>query len=71
MPGTGLISFGSFGFADDPGDSVLVVPRVVVGTRRGRSWVTVIGQDELAAIPDLEPQPTPPPRATWSSPTAR
>ena len=25
--------------------------------RRGRSWVTVIGQDELAALPDLEPQP--------------
>ena len=60
LPGTGLICFGSFGFADDPGDSVLVVPRVVVGTRRGRSWVTVIGQDELTGMPDLEPQATPP-----------
>ncbi len=60
VPGTGLICFGSFAFADDPGDSVLVVPRVVVGTRRGRSWVTVIGQDELAGMPDLEPQATPP-----------
>ena len=29
-PGTGLVAFGSFGFADDPGDSVLVVPQVVV-----------------------------------------
>ena len=27
VPGTGLISLGSFGFADDPGDTVLVVPR--------------------------------------------
>ncbi len=59
-PGTGLISFGSFGFADDPGDSVLVVPRVVVGTRRGRTWITVIGQDELAGAPDLHAQDAPP-----------
>ena len=62
-PGTGLICFGSFGFADDPGDSVLVVPRVIVGTRRGRAWVTVIGQDELAgaarprATADIPPAP--------------
>jgi menaquinone-specific isochorismate synthase len=60
VPGTGLVAFGSFGFADEPGDSVLVVPRVVVGTRRGRAWVTVIGQDELAALPDLDAQPLPP-----------
>ncbi len=53
VPGTGLISVGSFGFADDPGDSVLVVPRVVVGTRGDRSWVTVIGDDEPAAVPEL------------------
>ena len=30
-PGTGLVCFGSFGFSDDPGESVLVVPEVVVG----------------------------------------
>jgi menaquinone-specific isochorismate synthase len=53
VPGTGLISFGSFAFADDPGDSVLVVPKVVVGTRGSRTWITVIGQDELAALPQL------------------
>jgi menaquinone-specific isochorismate synthase len=53
VPGTGLISIGSFGFADDPGDSVLVVPRVVVGTRGDRAWITVIGEDELSALPDL------------------
>ena len=60
VPGTGLISFGSFGFADETGDSVLVVPRVVVGSRRGRSWVTVIGEDELSVMPDLSHQPSPP-----------
>ena len=27
LPGTGLVCFGSFAFADEPGDSVLVVPR--------------------------------------------
>jgi menaquinone-specific isochorismate synthase len=57
VPGTGLISVGSFGFADDPGDSVLVVPRVVVGTRGDRAWVTVIGSDELPALPELVVQP--------------
>ncbi len=53
VPGTGLICVGSFGFADDPGDSVLIVPRVVVGTRGERSWVTVIGVDELSPLPEL------------------
>ncbi len=52
-PGTGLISVGSFGFADDPGDSVLIVPRVVVGSHGDRSWVTVVGEDELSPLPDL------------------
>ena len=62
-PGSGLVCLASFAFADDPGDSVLVVPQVVVGTRGGRSWITVIGQDELAPIPPLEvASPAPPPR---------
>ncbi len=63
LPGTGLICVGSFGFADDPGDSVLIVPRVVVGTKGDRSWVTVIGNDELAPVPELVAQEeVPPPR---------
>jgi menaquinone-specific isochorismate synthase len=41
-PGTGLVSFGSFAFADAPGDSVLVVPSVVVGRRGSTTWVTRI-----------------------------
>ena len=47
-PGTGLVCFGSFAFADEPGESVLVVPEVVVGRRGSTTWVTTIG---LAAIP--------------------
>ena len=63
VPGTGLICVGSFGFADDPGDSVLIVPRVVVGTRGDRSWVTVIGIDELSPVPELVSHAeVPPPR---------
>ena len=41
-PGTGLVCFGTFGFADDPGDSVLVIPKVVIGRRAGRTWLTVV-----------------------------
>ncbi|MBF4163888.1 isochorismate synthase [Nocardioides sp. CBS4Y-1] len=43
-PGSGLVCFGSFAFGDDPGDSVLVVPAVVVGRRGDRAWVTTIGR---------------------------
>ncbi len=42
LPGTGLVCFASFAFADEPGDSVLVVPEVVVGRRDGQAWVTTI-----------------------------
>ncbi|MEN9714144.1 MAG: hypothetical protein RLZZ164_808 [Actinomycetota bacterium] len=47
-PGTGLVAFGSFAFSDDSqSESVLIVPRVVVGTRDGQRWVTrVAGGDD-------------------------
>ncbi|RLV50511.1 isochorismate synthase [Nocardioides mangrovicus] len=51
-PGSGLVAFGGFGFADEPGDSALVVPQVVVGRRRGMAWLTVVGDA-------AEPLPTP------------
>ncbi len=66
VPGTGLVAFGSFGFADAPGDSVLVVPRVVVGQRRQggrtRRWVTVVGSGQLppGALPLAAPAPLAP-----------
>ena len=41
-PGTGLVCFGTFAFADEPGDSVLVVPRVVVGRRGDTTWLTTV-----------------------------
>lgn len=43
LPGSGLVAFGAFAFSSrSSARSVLVVPRVVVGTRGGRSWVTRI-----------------------------
>jgi menaquinone-specific isochorismate synthase len=61
LPGSGLVAFGSFAFADSPGDSVLRVPRVVVGRRDGRSWVTRVGVSSisrtLGVLPSAEPSP--------------
>jgi menaquinone-specific isochorismate synthase len=61
-PGTGLICFGSFGFADDPGDSVLLVPKVVVGRRDDSAWVTTVsvGGLDLADPHDIAVEPAPP-----------
>ncbi|MBT2503375.1 isochorismate synthase MenF [Curtobacterium sp. ISL-83] len=43
LRGTGLVAFGSFTFADASDDtSVLIVPRVVIGRRRGKAWLTAI-----------------------------
>ena len=46
-PGTGLVAFGSFAFADEPGDSVLVAPEVVVGRRGDTIWLTTISHRGL------------------------
>lgn len=47
-PGTGLVGFGTFAFSDEPGDSVLVVPRVVLGRRGDRTWLTTVSVDGAA-----------------------
>src|SRR5690606_14113237 len=51
-PGSGLIAFGSFAFADEPGESVLLVPSVVLGRRGATAWITVITADPDAADAD-------------------
>jgi menaquinone-specific isochorismate synthase len=49
LPGTGVVAFGSFAFADDSiATSVLIVPSVVVGRHGSATWVTriaVAGKD--------------------------
>jgi menaquinone-specific isochorismate synthase len=53
IPGTGLVGFGSISFA--PGSalsSTLIIPRIILGTRDGRSWITKItpeGETEQTA----------------------
>jgi menaquinone-specific isochorismate synthase len=42
VPGSGLVCLGSFAFADEPGDSVLLVPHVVVGRRGDVTWLTTV-----------------------------
>ena len=57
---TGLVAFGSVTFSEDSTiNSVLVVPRLVLGTRDGRSWITEIlpeGEDSISA--DFLTQPS-------------
>ncbi|KAA1422535.1 isochorismate synthase [Mumia zhuanghuii] len=67
VPGSGLVAFGSFAFADDSGrtrgraggSSVLVVPRVVVGRRGATTWVTTINESALAPTPRVAPTDEP------------
>jgi menaquinone-specific isochorismate synthase len=72
LPGSGLVAFGSFGFADDPGDSALIVPDVVVGHRivddESIWWVTTVGVGALAATPSIvrRPSPLPPEDLTYT-----
>ena len=78
LPGTGLVAFGAFAFADQSeSTSVLVVPELVLGIREGRAWVTRIalatGDDEAADAAASEvleiPEPAPRrrvPRVTFS-----
>ncbi|ALE72101.1 Menaquinone-specific isochorismate synthase [Pseudonocardia sp. Ae168_Ps1] len=54
LPGTGAVAFTSFTFDPASAGSVLVVPRVVVGRRGHRAWVTEISTDDEppgAALP--------------------
>jgi menaquinone-specific isochorismate synthase len=58
-PGSGLVCFGAFAFADEPGDSTLVVPQVIVGRRGDLAWVTTVGD----VTPTFTPQEAPAPPA--------
>lgn len=51
VPGTGLVGFGSFAFADDAPGSVLQVPQVLVGRRDGATWLTTVEGDGLPPAP--------------------
>ncbi|SDD71716.1 isochorismate synthase [Sanguibacter gelidistatuariae] len=57
LPGTGPVAFGSFAFDESSAaGGVLIVPRVVVGRRGDRSWITTITTSD--AVPTLSPVPS-------------
>jgi menaquinone-specific isochorismate synthase len=51
QPGTGAVAFVSFAFSDDACESVLVVPRTVVGRRGDDCWITEI--DTGSGVPPV------------------
>ncbi len=73
LTGTGPLAFGSFAFDEDPGDSVLVVPAVILGRRGGRAWVSTVGvAGSLPPAADLSERPAPrPPRGVAFADGAR
>jgi menaquinone-specific isochorismate synthase len=64
MPGTGPVAFGSFSFDPKSGESVIVVPRVVLGHRDGVGWYTTVG-DRAEPLALLR-APTAPTGVRWS-----
>ena len=55
VPGTGLIAFGSFAFADSSSaGGALIVPRYVLGVRGDTAWLTVISEDGAIDLPGLD-----------------
>ncbi|MDO8338196.1 MAG: chorismate-binding protein, partial [Microcella sp.] len=55
-PGSGLVAFGAFAFADTSAvESVLIVPEIVVGRRGPVSWVTRITTDDGGRDLELAP----------------
>lgn len=62
MPSSGLVCFGSLPFADDSTDVAhFVVPRVTVGHKGDRWWVTTVGDGPTIAVtPTPADDPRPP-----------
>ena len=58
IPGSGLVAFASFTFADDsPSESVVIVPRLIVGRRDDVTWVTTVSVDGDVMPPAVVPEP--------------
>ncbi|GAB3416828.1 chorismate-binding protein [Flindersiella endophytica] len=55
QPGSGLVAFGSFAFADEPGTSMVIVPETVIGRRDDRCWLTTVSTEPaLPRPPSIE-----------------
>ncbi len=57
LPGTGLVTFGTFAFdARSAAPSLLVVPRTIIARNAEQAWITEISTQAITAEPKL-PQP--------------
>jgi len=71
-PGSGLVAFGTFAFADDSAaTSVLIVPELVIGRHEGVSWVTRASVEHGGVEHSgVEPVSTPLPQGIGERPRA-
>jgi menaquinone-specific isochorismate synthase len=58
VPGSGPVAIASLTFDPAVAGSVVVVPKVVLGRRDGRSWLTLITPPGGVAVPALRRRPT-------------
>ncbi len=57
LPGCGPVAVASLGFSPDVDSSVVVVPKVVLGRRDGRSWLTLVTPPGAVEVPALRRRP--------------
>jgi menaquinone-specific isochorismate synthase len=57
LPGCGPVAIVSLGFDPATDASVVVVPKVVLGRREGRSWLTLVNPPGAVEVPALRRRP--------------
>jgi menaquinone-specific isochorismate synthase len=57
LPGCGAVAVASLGFDPSTDSSVVVVPKVVLGRRDGRSWLTLVNPPGAVEVPALVRRP--------------
>ena len=58
VPGSGPVALVSLAFDPAASGSVVVVPKVVLGRRDGRSWLTLVTPPGAVQVPQLRRRPT-------------
>jgi menaquinone-specific isochorismate synthase len=58
VPGSGPVALASLVFDPRAAGSVVVVPKVVLGRRDGRSWLTLVNPPGAVQVPQLRRRPT-------------
>ena len=57
VPGSGPVAIASLAFDPESAGSVVVVPKVVLGRRDGRSWLTLVTPPGAVQVPRLRRRP--------------